>query len=301
MWDALTLQAGYNAALVSLGAAMLGLAAGAVGAFLYLRRRALVSDAMAHATLPGIGLAFLAMAAAGGDGRFLPGLMLGAAVTAAIGLWCVQAISRRLAEDAAIGVVLSTFYGAGIVILTLIQSAGLGRPAGLEGLLLGQASAMLAADVAVIAGGAAVILVALWALRRPFAMVAFDAGHAVVMGLPVRALDAGLLALTLGVVLIGLHVVGLILIVALLITPAATGRLWSNRVGVVAVIAGGVGAAAGYVGAALSAAAPDVPTGAVTVLVAFAAFTASVVLAPRGVLARLWRQRSRHGGLPDGR
>ena len=296
MWAALTLQAGYNAALVSLGAALLGLAAGAVGAFLYLRRRALVSDAMAHATLPGIGLAFLVMAAAGGDGRFLPGLMLGAALTAGLGLLCVQAISARLAEDAAIGVVLSTFYGAGIVILTVIQSAGMGRPAGLEGVLLGQASAMLASDVAVIAAGAVIILAGLWALRRPFAMVAFDAGHATGLGLPVRSLDAALLALTLGVVLIGLHVVGLILIVALLITPAATGRLWSNRVGVVALIAAAVGGVSGYAGAALSAAAPDLPTGAVTVLVAFAIFAASVLLAPRGVLAR-WRLQ----GATDGR
>jgi manganese/zinc/iron transport system permease protein len=286
MWDALTLQAGYNAALVSLGAAMLGLAAGAVGAFLYLRRRALVSDAMAHATLPGIGLAFLVMAGLGGDGRFLPGLMLGAAVTAGLGLFAVQIISRRLAEDAAIGVVLSTFYGAGIVILTVIQSAGLGRPAGLEGVLLGQASAMLAGDVIVIAAGASLILTGLWALRRSLAMVAFDAGHATVLGLPVRALDAALLALTLGVVLIGLHVVGLILIVALLITPAATGRLWSNRVGVVALIAAAVGAASGYGGAALSAAAPDLPTGAVSVLIAFAAFALSVFVAPRGLIAR---------------
>jgi manganese/zinc/iron transport system permease protein len=286
MWASLTLQAGYNAALVSLGAAMLGLTAGAVGAFLYLRRRALVSDAMAHATLPGIGLAFLAMAATGGDGRFLPGLMLGAAVTAGLGLLCVQIIGRRLSEDAAIGVVLSTFYGAGIVILTVIQSAGMGRPAGLEGVLLGQASAMLASDVTVIALGAAVILLALWALRRPFAMVAFDAGHATGLGLRVRLLDTALLALTLGVVLIGLQVVGLILIVALLIIPAATGRLWSNRVGIVVLIAACVGAVAGYGGAAISATAPNLPTGAVTVLLAFAVFGLSVFIAPRGLLAR---------------
>ncbi|MGL5011096.1 MAG: metal ABC transporter permease [Paracoccaceae bacterium] len=292
MWSALTLQAGYNAALVSLGAAMLGLAAGAVGAFLYLRRRALVSDAMAHATLPGIGLAFLTMAALGGDGRFLPGLMLGAALTALLGLWCVQTISRRLPEDAAIGTVLSTFYGAGIVILTLIQSAGIGRPAGLEGVLLGQSSAMLAADAITIATGAAILLTALWALRRPFAMVAFDPGHANVMGLPVRALDLALLILTLGVVLIGLRVVGLILIVALLITPAATARLWSNRTSTVAIIAACIGAASGYLGAALSAAAPDLPTGAVITLIAFAAFTLSLLAAPRGPLTR----RLRHAG-----
>jgi manganese/zinc/iron transport system permease protein len=152
--------------------------------------------------------------------------------------------------------------------------------------LLGQASAMLASDVTVIALGAAVILLALWALRRPFAMVAFDAGHATGLGLRVRLLDTALLALTLGVVLIGLQVVGLILIVALLIIPAATGRLWSNRVGIVVLIAACVGAVAGYGGAAISATAPNLPTGAVTVLLAFAVFGLSVFIAPRGLLAR---------------
>jgi manganese/zinc/iron transport system permease protein len=138
----------------------------------------------------------------------------------------------------------------------------------------------------VIAVGAVVILAALYALRRPFAMVAFDAGHATALGLPVRALDMALMVLTLGVVLIGLRVVGLILIVALLMTPAATGRLWSDRVGIVALIAAGVGAVAGYVGAAISAAAPDLPTGAVIVLLAFGGFALSVLLAPRGMLGR---------------
>ncbi|MEL7172717.1 MAG: metal ABC transporter permease, partial [Pseudomonadota bacterium] len=118
---ALTLQAGYNAALVAVGAALLGLAAGAGGTFLFLRKRALVSDAVAHATLPGICLAFIAMASLGGDGRSLPGLLAGSAVTAVLGLLAVQwMVSRtRLAEDAAIGAVLSVFFGLGVVLLTV--------------------------------------------------------------------------------------------------------------------------------------------------------------------------------------
>ena len=69
LWNALTLQLGYNATLVTIGATLLGIAAGVTGTFLYLRKRALVSDAISHATLPGVGIAFMLMVLLGGDGR----------------------------------------------------------------------------------------------------------------------------------------------------------------------------------------------------------------------------------------
>ena len=105
--DALMLQAGYNSALVMIGAALLGLAAGAVGTYVFLRKRALVSDAVAHATLPGIALAFMLMVAMGGDGRDLTGLLAGSALSAALGLLAVDWLTRRtrLTQDAAIGAV----------------------------------------------------------------------------------------------------------------------------------------------------------------------------------------------------
>lgn len=291
--QALLLDAGRNAALVSLGAALLGLAAGATGAFVTLRRRALASDAMAHATLPGIGLAFLAMAAAGGDGRSLPGLLIGGGLTAALGLAWMQHLARtRLPEDAAIGATLASFYGAGIVILTVIQNLSIGRPAGLESVLLGSTAGMLAADALLIALGAAVTLAALFALRRPLAMTAFDPTHARLMGIDTRATDLALLLLTLACVLLGLRVVGLILIVALLIIPALAARLWSDRISGVALLAGAIGAAAGHVGAALSLALPRLPTGPTIVLLAFGALILSALVAPgRGLLARLLARR----------
>lgn len=286
MWAALTLQAGWNATLVTLAAICLGLAAGAVGSFLYLRRRVLVSDAMAHATLPGIGLAFLAMATAGLDGRWLPGLMAGAAVTAALGLWLQGWLARRLPEDAAIASVLAGFYGTGIVVLTVVQAVGMGRPAGLETVLLGQASAMLAADAWTVAALGLAVLAAVAALHRGLAMVAFDPTQARMAGLSPRAVDAALMALVLCVVLVGLHVVGLILIVALLVIPAATARLWTSSATAMAWLSAITGGLAGYFGAALSASAPDLPTGPVIVLFAAGVFALSLVAAPRGLILR---------------
>lgn len=286
--DALLFQSGYNAALVSLGAALLGFAAGCTGAFTTLRRRALVSDAMAHATLPGIALAFLLMAALGGDGRNLAGLLTGAALSATLGLLWLQHLTRtRLPEDAAIAATLSVTYGAGIVLLTVIQNLSLGRPAGLEGFLLGSTAGMLRSEAILIAVGGALTLATLFLLRRPLAMTAFDPAHARLMGINTRATDFALLLLTLACVLLGLRVVGLILIVALLITPALTARLWTHRMGTTALLAGTIGAASGHLGAALSVALPHLPTGPAIVMTAFAAFAVSALIAPdRGLVAR---------------
>ena len=292
--DALFLRAGYNAALVALGAAALGFAAGAAGTFLYLRKRALVSDAVAHATLPGVALAFIAMVALGGDGRALPGLLLGSAVTATLGLLAVQWITRRtrLSEDAAIGAVLSVFFGLGVVLLTVIQTMSAGRQAGLEDFLLGATAGMLMQDAVVIAAGGAAAVLATWALRRPMTLVAFDAEYAAASGWPVGRIDLAMMALVMAVTVIGLKVVGLILIVAMLIIPPVTARLWTERAGHVVWYAGALGGAAGYVGAALSASAPALPTGPIIVLVAAALFALSLLFAPaRGVAAALMRHR----------
>jgi len=285
--DALTLQAGYNAALVSLGAAALGFAAGTAGTFLTLRKRALVSDAAAHATLPGVGLAFIAMVALGGDGRALPGLLAGAALTAALGLVAISWITHRtrLPEDAAIGAILSVFFGAGVVLLTVIQTMGVGRQAGLEEVLLGATAGMLRQDALVIALGGGLAVAATWALRRPMTLVAFDPGHAAALGLDVRRIDLAMMGLVTAVVVTGLKIVGLVLIVALLIIPAVTARFWTDRVGALLWIAGALGAAAGHVGAAISASAPGLPTGPVVVLVSAGLFAASLLCAPERGLA----------------
>ena len=294
LFEALTLQLGYNATLVTIGAALLGVAAGATGTFLYVGKRALVSDAISHATLPGVGLAFIFMVLLGGDGRFLPGLLLGSALSAAIGLLCVSWLSTRtrLAEDAAIGAVLSVFFGLGIVLLTVIQTMSSGRQAGLETFLLGSTAGMLWNDAVIIAGGGALVLALVVLLRRPMTLVAFDSEFAASTGIDVRRTDLAMMGLALAITVVGLKIVGLILIVALLIIPAVAARFWSDRMGRVVGIAGAIGGASGWIGAALSATAPDLPTGPIIVLVAFGFFAVSLLFAPgRGVLAVVLRHR----------
>jgi len=295
--DALTLQLGYNATLVAVGAALLGMAAGVTGTFLFLRKRALVSDAMSHATLPGIAIAFIVMVAMGGDGRNLIGLLLGSAISATLGLLAVQWLSSRtrLNEDAAIGAVLSVFFGFGIVLLTVIQTMSAGRQAGLEGFLLGSTAGMLFSDAVTIALGGALALGLALLLRRPMTMVAFDPGHAATIGIDTRRVDIATMGLVMAVTVIGLKIVGLIMVIALVIIPPVAARFWSERSETVVVIAGLFGGLSGYLGAAISASAPALPTGPIIVLVAFGIFVLSLLVAPaRGTLAAWARARRYH-------
>jgi len=292
--DALLLQLGYNATLVTIGALLLGMAAGVGGTFLFLRKRALVSDAISHATLPGVGIAFIVMVLLGGEGRNLIGLLAGAALSAGLGLLIVHWLTTRtrLAEDAAIGAVLSVFFGFGIVLLTVIQSMNIGRQAGLEGFLLGSTAGMLRADAYIVAASAALTLALVLVLRRPLTLASFDPEYAAATGQNVERTDLAMMGLVLAVTVVGLKIVGLILIVALLIIPPVTARFWTDRTDTVVIVSGLIGGVAAYVGAAISAAVPDMPTGPIIVLVGFVLFVASLLFAPkRGVMASYLNHR----------
>lgn len=292
--EALLFQLGYNATLVTVGAVLLGVASGVIGTYLFLRKRALVSDAVAHATLPGVALAFIAMTALGMDGRWLPGLLIGSALSAFVGLLCLQWLVRRtrLSEDAAIGAVLSVFFAFGIVLLTVIQTIPAGGQAGLESFLLGSTAGMVYADAMLIAVGGAVVVALSLVFRRPMMLLSFDPGFATARGLPVDRVDLMMMTLVLGVTVVGLKIVGLIMIVALLIIPAVTARFWSDQAEQVVLFAGLFGGFAAWVGAALSASAPNLPTGPLIVLVAFALFAVSLFLAPaKGLVSRFIHHR----------
>lgn len=287
----LTFQGGYNTNAVLAGATMLGLAAGVVGVFALLRRRSLVADAIGHATLPGLVLAFLAAVALGASGRSMPVLLLGAATSGALAVAAIHAILRftRLREDAAIGIVLGVFFGAGVVLLSYVQNPdnnGGASPAGLHHFIYGQTAAMRAGDAYLMAALALAAVAVTLALFKEFLLTTFNDDFARVLGLPTAALDATMLAMVVLVTVAGLQAVGLILVIALLIIPPVAARLWTDRLPVLILTAAGLGALSGYAGAATSALMPRTPAGAVIVLCAGAIFIVSLLIAPRhGVVA----------------
>ena len=288
LWAALSLSLGYNATLVTLGASLLGAAAGMAGTFLYLRKNALISDAISHATLPGLGFAFLVAFGFGIDGRQLFILLSGSALSAALGLYFVNWLTRetRLTQDTAIGCVLSVFFAFGVVLLTIIQVIPAGRKAGLESFLLGSTAGMLYSDALLILILSIITALVLFVFLRPIKLVVFDQGYSETLGISVRRVDFIILMVTLAVTVLGMKIVGLILIVALLIIPAVSARFWSERTNIILVTATLFGALSGYIGSAISAVSPGLPTGPIIVLCCFGLFLFSFLFAPkRGVLA----------------
>jgi len=295
--EILTFRSGFNTSMVVGGTALLGLAAGVVGAFALLRKRSLLADAVSHATLPGVAIAFLVAGGLGLDGRSLPILLLGAAVSGVIGAGSIHLIVRhsRLNEDAAIGIVLSVFFGAGIVLLSYIQRNAPQGAAGLNSFIYGQAATMLPRDVMLMGSIALVSVAGVFAFKKELSVVCFNDAFARVDGWPVTAIDLGLVGFVVLVTVSGLQAVGLILVVALLIIPPVAARFWTERLWALLLLSGGIGAASGYAGSVISAMNPGRPAGAVIVLTAGALFLISMLAAPsRGVIATGLRRLSLH-------
>ena len=283
----------YNTRVVVAGTTLLGLAAGLIGTFLVLRKRALLSDALSHATLPGIALAFIVMTLLTGDGKQLPTLILGAAVFAVLGTASVLAIQRfsRLKDDAALGIVLSVYFGLGIALMGMATRMDAGNAAGLSSFIYGKTASMLFSDALLIAAAALVAAVACLLFFKEFTLVCFDADYGMTQGWPVGRLDFLMMALVVLVTVIGLQAVGLILVVALLIIPAASARFWTLRLRSMLWLSGMFGALSGFLGSGISALMANLPAGAVIVLTASLFFLVSLVFGSARGLLRLGLDR----------
>jgi len=291
-WDqfvrVLTLR-DHNTRVVVVGTTLLGLTSGMIGTFMLLRKRALMGDALSHATLPGIGIAFIVMTAWGGSGKALPGLLLGAAISGAVGVGCMLLIRSltRIKEDAALAIVLSVFFGLGVSIFGIIQKMNTGHAAGLQSFIYGKTASMLAADAMLIGAVAIFVAAACALLFKEFAAVCFDQEYIGTQGWPVMWIDVAMLGLVVLVTVIGLQAVGLILMIAMLVIPPAAARFWTHHLLTTVLVAALIGAVSGMVGAGLSALIPRLPAGAIIVLTAASLFGISFIFgSARGVLIR---------------
>ena len=273
----------YNTRVVVIGTMLLGVASGIVGTFMLLRKRALISDAISHATLPGIALAFIVVTVMGGDGKSLPMLLAAAVVAAVVGVGCVLAIRNltRLKEDAALGIVLSVFFGLGVALLGVIQKMSTGNAAGLESFIYGKTASMLMLDAKLIAIIGAIAVALCLLMLKEFSLVCFDQSYAATQGWPVVMLDVVMMTLVVAVTVVGLQAVGLILVVALLIIPPAAARFWTQRLNRSLIIAALFGGLSGLIGAVISALFSDLPSGAIIVVVASVLFVISLLFGVR--------------------
>ncbi len=287
-----------NTRIVLLGTGLLGLAAGVIGSFAVLRKRSLASDAVAHAALPGICLAYFVV----GD-RSFAAFLVGALIFGVLAAASISFIRRftRVKEDAAIGIAIGVYFGLGVALQRVIQNLPSGNRAGLDGFIFGKAASMVSADTERIAWTGAAVLACVGVFYKEFKVLCFDRDFAGSQGWPTLVLDLLLMALVCVCTVAGLPAVGIVLMVALLVIPAVAARFWTERLGVMLVLAGGIGALSGMLGTSLSAVLPAParaltrgwPTGPMIALVASACFVVSLLVAPRrGVLADAFRRWS---------
>ncbi len=282
----------YTLMIVGIGAALLGSVSGALGSYAVLRRQSLLGDAISHAALPGIAIAFLLT---GSKAPLI--LVLGAAIVGWLGTLLILSIVRltRIKYDSALAIVLSTFFGFGLVLHTLIQRTGNANQAGLDTFLFGQAATILARDVltiGILGGVAIIIMLIFW---KELKLLIFDEGFAASIGLPIRALDILLTSLLVIAIVLGLQAVGAVLMSAMLVAPAVAARQWTNRLSLMIFLAAGFGALAGVSGTIISSTAARIPTGPTIVLCATVLVGISIAFAPnRGLLwNRMRQQRNR--------
>ena len=279
-----------NVAWVLAGAMLLGAGAGVIGCFAFLRKRSLTGDALAHAALPGVTSAFLLV---GSRNPYV--ILCGAMTSCFIGYLFIEYLinKTRIKEDSAFAIVLSLFFSVGIFQLTYIQKLGNASQAGLDKLLFGQAASLVREDVIHLGGIAIGLLLIVAIFFRNLKLVSFDRDFAQAIGLPVKFYEM-LLAIALVVsVVIGLQLVGVVLMAAIMLTPPASARYWTNDLKKMLIVSGSFGAMSGIIGANVSYLAPRMPTGPWMVIASSLIFLISIIFAPaRGVLSRYMARRA---------
>lgn len=277
---------------VVLGTAMLGIVSGCLGSFAVLRQQSLLGDAIAHAALPGVALAFLLT-----NSKAPIVLLIGAAIAGWIATMLLMVVTNntRIKKDATLGMILSVFFGFGLMLLTIIQRLPDANKAGLNKFLFGSAATLLNEDIAVMFWLGIVVLSVVVLLWKEFKVLVFDYDFAKSLGLPVHRLDILLTSLIVVAIVIGLQTVGVILMSAMLVAPAAAARQWTDRLGVMVFLSSFFGATAAVLGALASSIYANLPTGPVIVLFVSVFVFISFIFAPhRGLLwdwVRLYENR----------
>ena len=283
----------YTLRTVALGAAILGMVSGMLGAFAVLRKQSLLGDAISHAALPGIVLAFLITRQ-----REPVVLILGALIAGWVATLSMLNIARttRLKNDTVLGLVLSVFFGLGLMLLTFTQKLPDATQAGLDKFLFGQAATLLQRDVISMGLIGALALGLLFVFWKEFKLITFDPEFAASLGFPVRLLDVLLTTLLVIAIVIGLQTVGVVLMSAMIVAPASAARQWTDRLSFMILLGGLFGAVAGIGGTLISSSAEHLPTGPVIVLCMSVIVLFSMLFATnRGLLWNWIRsQQNRH-------
>lgn len=276
--------ANYNLFVIGIGAGILCFAAGVVGTYTYLRKRALIGDVVSHSVLPGVAIAFMLTGV-----KHPVYFLLGAIVSGLMSIALVDYVQRKskLKPDTIMALTLSVFFGIGIVFLTHIQHSGNAAQSGLDSFLFGKAASMNMTDIRIFTGIAIINVICIAIFQRGFNMISFDETYAAGIGFNVRFLKAFIALLTVVTVAIGVQTVGVVLMAALLITPAAGARFLTNSVPRMMIYSGLLGMVSGIIGVMISYSGTGMPTGPwIVVVLSVIAFGAMLLGKKKGLISR---------------
>ncbi len=300
----ISLFSDYTFQTVALGSALLGLISGVLGSFAVLRRQSLLGDGVSHSALPGVVMAFVLSGS-----KNTEVLLMGALISGLLATLFIVSIVRhtRVKFDSALALVMSVFFGLGLVLLTYVQKIPNSNQAGLKRFIFGQASTLLQRDIILMVICGLILLTLVLLFWKEFKLFTFDSDFAQSLGFSPKKLNLLLSFMIVLAIIIGLQTVGVILMSAMLITPAVAARQWTNKLWVMVTLSALFGAVSGIAGTAASSLVPKLPTGPAIVVCVSAIVIISVLFAPgRGVLHRVYQRRKNkvlyklEGGVPDG-
>jgi len=276
-------------AFVVIGIILLGVGSAYVGTYSFLDKKALLGDAISHAVLPGICLGFI-LAGEKNPIFIVSGAFISGAIATFLSSWLKK--NTRLSEDAIIASILSIFFGFGIVLLTIIQKSGNPEMAGLNQFIFGNAIAILESDLYIYGGLALFIIICLTVFQKEFSLLVFNPDYGKAIGFPMGLIRLVFNVLMILSVVIGIQAIGVVLMAALLITPGAAARFWTDRLGVLVILAGIFSAISGVFGTYISFILPQMPTGPwVVVFLSILALISFLFAPKKGVLSRYFSRR----------
>ena len=280
----------YSFQTVALGSALLGLISGVLGSFAVLRKQSLLGDGVSHAALPGVIIvAFLLLGT-----KETELLLLGALISGLLATGLIVALVEhtRIPFDSALALVMSAFFGLGLMLLTYIQTIPNANQAGLSRFIFGQASTLLRRDIVLMLVCSVVLLSLVLLFWKEFKLISFDSDFAHSLGFSPPRLKRLLSAMIVLALIVGLQTVGVILMSAMLVAPAVAARQWTHRLGRMVVLAAAFGAVSGVIGTAMSSTVSKLATGPAITVTASAIASISLLVAPgRGLIQRAWRRR----------
>ena len=281
----------YTLRIVSLGSAFLGIISGVLGSFAVIRKESLLGDAVSHSALPGIALAFLMT-----QSKRTEILLIGALISGLLSTFIILSIVKysRIKFDSALALILSVFFGGGIVLLTYIQKIPNANQAGLEKFIFGQASTLLRRDIEIMGVLGIVLITLVFIFWKEFKIVSFDKDYAESLGFSAQRVNGLLFIMIVTAIIIGLQTVGVILMSAMLTAPAVAARQWTNKLSVMVVLSAIFGAISGVIGTILSSLVSKLPTGPMIVIVISIIVLFSLGFAPnRGLIWKYFRDRKK--------